>query len=209
MAWEPDYITDTELKNYVRIEDTDDDTQVAWAISTASRAVDTACGRQFGKLDSVAARYYTPYWDAELRRNVVDIDDLYSTTGLLIAVDGSGDETFSSSLTDYTLRPRNAVQDGVPWTMLTANPSSSVGLPTTPDSVRVTGAFGWAAVPVAIKQATALQASRLLARRNSPFGVAGSPENGSELRLLAKLDPDVEVSLKKYKRRKRPRQMFA
>ena len=39
------------------------------------------------------------------------------------------------------------------------------------------------------------EASRWFARRNSPYGIAGSPEMGSELRLLAKLDPDVAVML--------------
>jgi hypothetical protein len=50
-------------------------------------------------------------------------------------------------------------------------------------------------VPPTIKLATQLQASRWLKRRDAPFGIAGSPELGSELRLLAKLDPDVEVLL--------------
>jgi len=46
------------------------------------------------------------------------------------------------------------------------------------------------------KVATVLQANRLLKRRHAPFGVAGSPELGSELRLLARVDPDVAVSLR-------------
>jgi hypothetical protein len=48
-----------------------------------------------------------------------------------------------------------------------------------------------------VEQATLLQASRFHARRFSPYGVAGSPELGSELRLLAKLDADVELALSK------------
>jgi hypothetical protein len=43
-----------------------------------------------------------------------------------------------------------------------------------------------------------LQASRLDFRRVAPAGVAGSPETGSEVRLLARVDPDVAVSLKDY-----------
>lgn len=49
------------------------------------------------------------------------------------------------------------------------------------------------AVPVSIHFATLVQAARLVKRRDAPFGVVGSPEMGNELRLLARLDPDVEV----------------
>jgi hypothetical protein len=64
--------------------------------------------------------------------------------------------------------------------------------------VKVTALWGWTAVPVAVKQATLLQASRFFSRRHSPYGVAGSPELGSEIRLLARVDPDVGVSLRDY-----------
>lgn len=50
-------------------------------------------------------------------------------------------------------------------------------------------------VPSMVKLATQLQASRWAKRRDAPFGIAGSPEMGSELRLLARLDPDVEILL--------------
>lgn len=50
-------------------------------------------------------------------------------------------------------------------------------------------------VPDTVKLATMIQASRLYHRRNSPFGIAGSVEMGSELRLFNKVDPDVAVLL--------------
>jgi hypothetical protein len=58
--------------------------------------------------------------------------------------------------------------------------------------------WGWDAVPDAVKEATLLQGSRLDFRRVAPAGVAGSPETGSEVRLLARVDPDVAVSLKDF-----------
>ena len=66
--------------------------------------------------------------------------------------------------------------------------------------MKVTARWGWAAVPSTIKQATLLQASRLLARRDAPFGIAGSPDVGSEIRLLARVDPDVAVAVAPYRR---------
>jgi hypothetical protein len=51
------------------------------------------------------------------------------------------------------------------------------------------------AIPDAVKAACLIQASRFFTRRYAPFGVAGSPDSGSEIRLLAKVDADVAVIL--------------
>jgi hypothetical protein len=64
----------------------------------------------------------------------------------------------------------------------------------------VTAVWGWTAVPTSVKQATLLQASRFHKRRHAPFGVAGSPEMGSEIRLLSRVDPDVSVALRDFNR---------
>jgi hypothetical protein len=54
-------------------------------------------------------------------------------------------------------------------------------------------------IPDAVKYACLIQAGRFYKRKDSLFGVAGSPEMGNELRLLAKLDPDVQVLIRPYK----------
>jgi hypothetical protein len=198
MAWKPDYVALNELKNFARISDTDDDTELGFAISTASRAVDNTTNRQFGKVDAAEARYYTAKWDRELRRYVVTIDDLMTETDLVIKTDIHVEGTYDETLTDYRLRPLNAEQKGKPWTKLILGPEMSVSR--REGGVEVTAIFGWTEVPDAIKQATLLQANRLHARRFSPFGIAGSPDQGSELRLLSRLDPDVAVSVKDYVR---------
>jgi len=56
-------------------------------------------------------------------------------------------------------------------------------------------------VPGPIHQACLIQTNRLIMRRDAPFGVAGSPEVGSEVRLLARLDPDVETMVRPYMRK--------
>jgi hypothetical protein len=200
MAWAPDYCTSTELKSFVRIADDLDDAQVALAISAASRAIDRACNRQFGLEAAPVARYYTARWDRERNLWSIEIDDLMSESGLVVATDSDGDEGYSDSITEHRLRPRNASANGRPWTELVVLAGSTVTPVTVEDGVRVTALWGWSAVPTAIKQACLLQSSRLLSRRDSPFGVTGSPEMGGELRLLAKLDPDVEVTLAGYRR---------
>lgn len=212
MAWAPDYCTTAELKSWLRITSSVDDTLLAVATTTASRAVDGYCGRQFGNISMAADRYYT--WDGGLtgagrpvwpncRRATLAIDDIYTTTDLVVAIDTDGDGDTDTTLTvgtDFDLEPVNAAADGRPWTRLTLRSSSAALFTLYPNGVKVTARFGWAAVPTPIKQATIILAAELSARRNAPFGVAGSPELGSEMRLLAKVDPDAVNSLRPYVR---------
>lgn len=203
MAWAPDYCTPGELAAFVRSNDPGD-VRLPLAIAAASRAIDRSAsrgrypGRQFGQLDDVEARYYTARYEAATGRWIVPIDDLMTTTGLSLAFDTDGDRTFATALSVPLPRPVNAAQTGQPWTELLLDAADSVTA--VADAVRVTARWGWDAVPDPVKQACLLQASRLLVRRDSPYGVAGSPEAGTEIRLLARLDPDVEVSLAPYRR---------
>lgn len=191
MAWAPDYATSAELKAYTRIGDAVDDAQVALALTASSRAIDRATGRQFGVVSPAEERVYTPFYDRHRCRWLVAIDDLATATSLVVEVDGT-------AVTAYTLEPRNAVLKGKVWETLVFDTDSPT-LPTGDEfEVAITALWGWSSVPSAVKQACLMQASRFLARRDSPFGVAGSPDMGNELRLLAKLDPDVCVSLSAY-----------
>lgn len=204
MAWKPDYVTAAELKTYLRIGDTTDDALVGVAITAASRAVDHACNRQFGVLTAAAARYYT--WVGEYLdgRQAVAIDDLQSTTNLAVAVDTDDDATWDTTIvnaTDFDLWPYNAAEDGKPWTHIVLRGGTTLGrFYRTGRSLRVTALFGWSAVPKLVVEATQLQAARFFSRRNATFGVAGSPDVGSEIRLLERLDPDVAVALRPVRR---------
>lgn len=215
MAWAPDYVTANELKDSLRITDNNDDALLAFAITAASRALDHAANRQFGQSDPAVARYYTfsntaykqvdPYagkWlDSFQGRDQLEIDDLMTTTSLVVKVDRDDDGTFEETLTvdtDYRLYPWNAVASGRPWTRLVL--ASGESLPTQLRGVEITAKWGWSSVPSIVKQATLIQAARFFARRNAPFGVAGSPDTGSEMRLLAKLDPDVDMMISSVKR---------
>jgi hypothetical protein len=210
MAWAPDYCTVGELGAFMRISDTADDAVLARAITAASRSVDQATGRQFGLVASVEARYYTLEWDCKFRRWFAPIDDLMTSSGLLVAYDSLGDLTFSDTITGTSLAPANAAQVGQPWTRLWILPTATGftgGYGPTygpyvarPDSLRVTARWGWTTVPTAIVEATLMQASRLAVRRDSPYGVAGTGGDGNPLRLMAKVDPDVEVALRPYRR---------
>ena len=200
MAWQPNYCTTDELRSFVRIGDTADDVQLGLAIAASSRAIDRATGRQFGRVASAVARVYTAGWDVRRERWYVVLDDVMDATGMTVEYDSAEDQTYASAITNYRLGPVNAAADGRPWTELVVRPASTVQPCDLEDGIQVTALWGWLAVPAAVKQACLLQASRVLARRDSPYGVAGSPEAGNELRLLARVDPDVEVALSPYRR---------
>ncbi len=199
MAWQPDYITSAQMKSFTRITDDIDDVQIAAAITASSRAIDRATNRQFGLVASAEQRFYSGRWDRQRCRWIVEFDDLMTTTGFAaITVDSEG--VTVGTIDDYVMEPRNAAAKSRPWTQLVIRPNSAFKPTGKTDEVALTGRWGWTTVPVPVEQATYLQSSRFLSRRDSPYGIAGSPDQGSELRLLARVDPDVEVSLSDYRR---------
>ncbi len=195
MAWRPDYITPGDLRSYRRIGDTGDDVELAEAISSASRAIDEATDRQFGKTEAVETRTYEAGWSDDAGLYVAEIDDVQTLTGLVVTVNGA---TVTSG--NYRLWPRNADKLGRPWERLYLKTVTPDPLGCGLGEVTVAATFGWTAVPTTIANACKLQASRFFADRNMPHGIAGSPEMGNEMRLLAKVHPDVEVMLEPYKR---------
>ena len=210
MAWEPDYITATEFKNYVRISnpnDTLDDQLIPVWITAASRAVDRCCSerqngmgarRQFGQTAAAEARYYTPRWDGELLRWVIEIDDVEDPTGMTIEVDTGNTGVYNSVITDFTLRPRNALLRKRVYTQIAVSSLSSVQPTYFVDSAKVTVKWGWIAYPTTIKEATFIQTHRFSKRRQSPLGTTGSPQKGTEQQLFEDVDPDIKLMLQPY-----------
>jgi hypothetical protein len=185
MSWQPDYTTLSECKSFMGgISGAQDDAALAAAISAASRAIDDYCGRQFGQAAAPVARYY----DA-VSSYTFAVDDLMDTDDVTVSTDLAGDQSYSTAVDDFRFYPLNAPADGVPYTQMRLGDGVTYG------PVVVTARWGWLAVPAEIKYATLIQSSRIFKRKDAPFGILGSPEMGSELRLLAKLDPDVHVLL--------------
>lgn len=203
VALYPDYLTTAELKAQLRITDTADDTYVGIAVTAASRAIDKSCNRQFGQATSAVARVFR--WDGTCieGRVAVPLFDLMDTTGLVVSLDQGQDGTYERTLTystDFDLWPWNAAADGVPWTHLVLRPTATAWPAGFARELQVTAKWGWSAVPTIVKQAALIQGSRFFVRRDSQYGVAGSPETGTELRLLDRLDPDVAVALTAVRR---------
>jgi len=187
VAWQPDYAELAKLKSYLHIDDTADDWFLSMWVTATSRNVDDFCGRQFGQVDVAEERYYTPVYDRVDRCWYATIDDLQDVTGLQV-VDEDG-----TAVTDHVLLPRNAAAVGRPYERLKLSRCTG--------EIAAEALWGWSAVPAAAPTGMFMQAARIAKRRDSPFGVAGSPSEGSELRLLAQLDPDFRTTLKPLQRR--------
>jgi hypothetical protein len=188
-----DYVSVDDLKAQLRITDTADDALLALVITSASRAVDQFTNRRFGLVPAAIARVFTSYGE-----DVLKIDDTMTTTGLVVKTDTDADGTYATTLvlgTDFDMYPANAAAEGMPWTGIQLRASSAAFFPSVRAGIQVTASWGWTAIPSVVEIATLIQASRFFVRRDSAYGVAGSPDLGNELRLQSALDPDVQVAL--------------
>jgi hypothetical protein len=214
------YASLSMFRDYVRssavTHDADDpDSEIATvALVAAARAIDLACGRSFKAADTaVSARYFTPilrpaldpityatsaYPASWYRHAILPIDDVFDLTGMVVNFDVSGNGAYTNAVTAYRAGPQGAASRGMPYTKLIFD--SGTYPPLYEESVKVEALWGWDATPATIVKANLIQAARFFKRRDAPFGVAGSPDMGNELRLLSKLDPDVAVMVAVYKR---------
>lgn len=177
------------------------------AIASASRAIDKICQRVFdpgsgppGGSNEPETRYYNP--DQVLAQ---EIDDVYTTSDLVLATDNDGDGTFETTWTlgtDFDLDPLNAVTDGEPYTRIRVRANSNnIFIPHFTNSVKLTAFFGWASVPDDIVNATTLLASRVYQlSRNAPLDVMPGGVEGM-IRLGSKI-PNVMLLLGPYQRHK-------
>lgn len=193
----PVYVTLNELKAFVGITagDTADDATLTRALSAAEAQIDTYTGRKFTADVSPVIRYYTAQDD-----ETVLIDDVQTTTGLVVKTDNDGDGTFETTWalnTEFRLGPYNAAVDSGPWSYLVT--VGSRRWPPATRAVEVTARYGFTAVPAPVQQAALIQAAFLWKRKDAPFGIAGSAEYGSELRILASLDPTARSLLLPYR----------
>jgi hypothetical protein len=127
------------------------------------------------------------------------IDDAITVTEVA-STDEIGDSYTIWKLTDYQLEPLNGRADGLysPLTGIRAVNDYQWPVVDQQALVRITGTWGWPAIPTAVKQSTIIQASRLFKRLDSPLGVAGFGDMGA-IRVSRFLDPDVEQLLMPYR----------
>jgi hypothetical protein len=205
MAITNGYATLAEVKAAARIpsSDTIDDALLELSIESASRDLDAYTERVFYSTGATAVtRVYIPQ-DIYL----VETDDIISVQTL--KSDSTGNGTFDITWTpgtDFQLEPLNGRAGGIdtPATRIRAigeylwpvyeprNVNSNQA------SVQVTGVFGFASIPIAVKQATILASLRAYKRYESPTGVLGFSDMG--VVRIGRLDPDVQRLVDPYRK---------
>lgn len=155
------YATVELLKTRLRITDVTDDAALTGALAAASRAVNQFCARQFNQADAAEDRQF-----AALTSELLVVDDFHTSVGLV--VDGTA---YDSGV--HTLEPLNGIVDGEPgWPFWRVRGSGFSG------TVTVTAAWGWAAVPGSVVEATLTTAMEIFKMKDAPFGIQGMVDFG-------------------------------
>jgi hypothetical protein len=197
------YVTVAEFKDWIVLNDTIDDPTIDDALAAASRGIDHFCKTHFWKTAAGTNRVFDTcdYW--RLR-----INDAAAVTA--VATDNDADGVYETvwAAADFQLLPLNpdAGPETEPYTEIRAIGAQTFPRPASVTSrtglVQVTGTWGWSAVPEAVTEATKLVANRLIKRRQSPEGVAGSFEFGT-IRISSREDPDAVLLLTPYRANRR------
>ena len=147
-----DYVSLSELKAALRINDNEDNTLLETAITSASAWVDGWCNRSFEAAGTaVTYRDYIPTGTFE----TLFIDDAVEITE--IRVDDDLDGSFADTLTsvDWQAEPVNSTTGGLSLPYTRIKPFEDGYWPTWRGqaTVRVYARYGWPAVPAAVKTA--------------------------------------------------------
>jgi hypothetical protein len=187
------YATLADVKASLKITDSLDDSLLEIAVESASRLIDGYTGRYFYNAGTATRNYAaTDSW-------MVYIDDVQSVSEVA-STDEVGNSYTTWGVNDYQLEPLNGLANGLtqPYTSIRATKQYVWPFLGDRALVKITGVWGWAAIPMAVKQATILQASRIFKRNDSPLGVAGFGDMGV-IRVGARLDPDVQHLVDPYR----------
>lgn len=189
------YCTLSEVKAALRLSDSIDDTLIENSIEGASRRIDGYCGRFFYKTTATAIRLFA-YDSYRLA-----VNDISSTTGLIVKLDNDGDGTYEDTLvldTDYITEPTDTVILGRPIRTISMIGGATFPISTLPaiPLVQVTAEWGFAAVPDDVREAAVLLSIRQFARFNAALGVMAFADMAITVRAV---DPDVRDLLLPYK----------
>lgn len=203
MAITNGYATLPEIKSYLSISDSVDDTLLESQVESASRSIDRIANRRFYADAAASARTYRVSSPI-----VLYTDDISSTTSLVVATDDDGDGVFENTLTlntDYIMDPLTAAALGRPFTQVTMV-SNTKTFPIFPGlfqnglrpGVQVTAKWGWPSVPDDINQACLILTADLYKRKDSPGGILGLGDLGAV--RMSPLGRDVTSIVRAYRK---------
>lgn len=170
MALGDAYVVKADFKARLNITTSDQDTVIDQTLAAASRYVDSECGQEFNKSATATAKVFTARFpDAIELPNLVSVSELATDNGTRLY------ESIWAG-TDYDLYPFDAADRNVPYTEIRRSPLGVYSWPFSVKGVRITGIWGWPAVPSAITQATMRVAERVWALSRAPLGLQGAGE---------------------------------
>ena len=185
------------------ISDNTDNDLLEDLIESASRSIDRMANRRFYLDATASARLYRAYSDI-----FVYVDDIGSTSNLVVALDINGNGTYTKTLTlnqDYILDPLTASSLNRPFTQLTMV-SNTESWPIFPGltqnglrpGVQVTATWGWPSVPDDINMACLILTADLYKRKDAPGGILGLGDLG--VVRMSPIGRDVTAMVRAYKK---------
>jgi hypothetical protein len=197
------YATLTQIKAYMSISDNTDNDLLEDLIESASRSIDRIANRRFYLDSTASARLYRAYSNI-----FVFVDDIGTTSGLIVAMDEDGNGTYSKTLTlntDYILDPLTSPSLNRPYTQLTMV-SNTESWPIFPGitsnglrpGVQVTARWGWPSVPDDLNMACLILTADLYKRKDAPGGILGLGDLG--VVRMSPIGRDVTAMVRAYKK---------
>jgi hypothetical protein len=197
------YATLTQIKAYMSISDNTDNDLLEDLVESASRSIDRIANRRFYLDSSASARLYRAYSNI-----FVFVDDIGTTSSLVVAMDENGNGAYSKTLTlntDYILDPLTSQSLNRPFTQLTMV-SNTESWPIFPGitsnglrpGVQVTARWGWPSVPDDINMACLILTADLYKRKDAPGGILGLGDLG--VVRMSPIGRDVTAMVRAYKK---------
>ncbi len=185
------------------ISDSTDNDLLENLVESASRSIDRIANRRFYLDSTASARLYRAYSNI-----FVFVDDIGTTSNLVVAMDEDGNGTYSKTLTlntDYILDPLTSQSLNRPFTQLTMV-SNTESWPIFPGitsnglrpGVQVTARWGWPSVPDDINMACLILTADLYKRKDAPGGILGLGDLG--VVRMSPIGRDVTAMVRAYKK---------
>lgn len=147
------YATAQLYRDVIDKTDTSEDAEILVDLQAVSRYLDRELGRHFTKDVGDIARDFR----SSINTNILLIDDLSAApTSVLVDDADSGTPALVYAVTDYQLQPVNAPTgpEPAPYTRIAVPSWSAQSHWIGNRTVRITGRWGWPAVPKAIERGT-------------------------------------------------------
>lgn len=201
MAITNGYATLAQFQAYANMSTitADETTTIEKAIEAASRTIDRIADRRFYMDTNATARLYRT-----IDFYTLPVDDIATTSGLVVALDATGNGNYTDTLTlntDYVLDPVTAPQKGRPYTSITMVGTETFPLPISRrPQVQVTARFGWylGVPPDDVVEACLILSADYVKRASSVGGVLGLSELGAI--RMSPLGRDISAIVRAYRR---------